>query len=74
MDDEKNYQNYLKKIKLFQKYNKHYYDLNQPLVDDYQFDKLKLEIIDIEKKIVFQSTKTPHLIQWGLSHLKFLKK
>ena len=50
MDDEKNYQNYLKKIKLFQKYNKHYYDLNQPLVNDYQFDKLKLEIIDIEKK------------------------
>ena len=49
MDDEKNYQNYLEKIKLFQKYNKHYYDLNQPLVDDYQFDKLKLDIIDIEK-------------------------
>jgi len=50
MLDEKINQKYLKKIKLFQKYNKHYYDLNDPLVSDQEFDKLKLEIIDLEKK------------------------
>ena len=33
--------NILNKIKLFQKYNKHYYDLNNPLVNDQEFDKLK---------------------------------
>ena len=48
MLDEKINQKYLKKIKLFQKYNKHYYDLNAPLISDQEFDKLKLEIIDLE--------------------------
>ena len=41
MLDEKINQKYLKKIKLFQKYNKHYYDLNKSLVNDSEFDKLK---------------------------------
>ena len=50
MFDEKINQKYSKKIKLFQKYNKHYYDLNNPLVNDQEFDKLKQEIIDLEKK------------------------
>ena len=34
MIDEKINQQYLNKIKLFQKYNKHYYDFNDPLVKD----------------------------------------
>ena len=42
MIDEKINQKYLKKIKLFKRYNKHYYDLNKPLVSDNEFDKLKL--------------------------------
>ncbi len=50
MPDVKISQDYLKKIKLFQKYNKHYYDLNNPLVSDKEFDKLKLEILKLEKK------------------------
>ncbi len=74
MDDEKNYQNYLKKIKLFQKYNKHYYDLNQPLVDDYQFDKLKLEIIDIEKKNSFSKHKDSPSYSVGFKPSKIFKK
>tara|TARA_B100000900_G_C20581942_1_gene717901 strand:+ start:22 stop:2043 length:2022 start_codon:yes stop_codon:yes gene_type:complete len=53
MIDEKINQNYLKKIKLFQEYSKHYYDLNKPLVEDYIFDKLKLEILNLEKKYDF---------------------
>ena len=50
MLDDKINQDYLKKIKLFKKYNKHYYDLNNPLVNDQEFDRLKSEIIKLEKK------------------------
>ena len=50
MIDEKISQKYLEKIKLYKKYNKHYYDLNKPIIDDYEFDKLKLEIFELEKK------------------------
>ena len=50
MSDDKINQEYLNKIKLFQKYNKHYYDLNSPLINDQEFDKLKSEIIKLEKK------------------------
>ena len=53
MIDEKINQKYLRKIKLFTRYNKHYYDLNKPLVGDNEFDKLKLELINLEKKIQF---------------------
>ena len=42
--------NYLNKIKLIKKYNKYYYDKNNPNVNDEEYDQLKREIIDIEKK------------------------
>ena len=35
---------YLKKIKLFQEYNKYYYDKNNPKITDSEFDLLKKEI------------------------------
>ena len=57
MIDEKINQKYLEKIKLFQKYNKHYYDLNNPLVDDNEFDKLKFDIIKLEKDYNFLNHK-----------------
>ncbi len=50
MSNDKINQHYLKKIKLFQKHNKHYYNLNNPLVSDKEFDKLKIEILKLEKK------------------------
>ena len=34
---------YLKKIKLFQKYNRYYYDKSNPQVTDSEFDSLKKE-------------------------------
>ena len=58
MVDEKINQKYIKKIKLFEKYNRHYYNLNNPLVDDFEFDKLKSEIIDLEKKYNFLKHKS----------------
>ena len=39
MIDEKINQQYTKKIKLFQKYNLYYYDLNDPIISDQEFGK-----------------------------------
>ena len=44
---------YLKKINLIQKYNKHYYDKDKPVVSDQKFDLLKKDIINLEKKYKF---------------------
>ena len=44
---------YLKKIKLFQEYNKYYYDKSDPKVTDNEFDILKKEIIELERKYSF---------------------
>ena len=44
---------YLKKINLVQKYNKHYYDKDKPIVSDQIFDLLKKDIIELENKYKF---------------------
>ena len=44
---------YLKKIDLFQRYNKYYYDKDKPIVSDQKFDLLKKDIIDLENKYKF---------------------
>ena len=51
---------YLKKISQLQKYNLAYYDKSNPIVADSDYDKLKREIIDFEKKYDFlKSTSSP---------------
>ena len=42
---------YRKKIKLLTDYNKNYFDKNNPIVDDSVYDKLKNEILLLEKQI-----------------------
>ena len=74
MIDEKINRKYLNKIKLFQKYNKYYYNLNQPLVDDSEFDKLKLEIIDLEKQYKFLNHKDSPSNSVGFKPSKIFKK
>ena len=74
MIDEKINRKYLNKIKLFQKYNKHYYNLDQPLVDDSEFDKLKLEIIDLEKQYKFLNHKDSPSNSVGFKPSKIFKK
>ncbi len=41
---------YNKKITEYEKHNKLYYDKSSPLISDSEFDKLKREILDLEKK------------------------
>ena len=50
---------YKNKLKLLEKYNKFYYQTQKPIVSDKQFDKLKTEILELEKKHGFSDTKSP---------------
>ena len=53
MDKLKIKKDYKKKIEKLIQLNKHYYDLSKPLVDDKEYDKIKLEILSLEKKYSF---------------------
>jgi len=44
---------YLEKIKLIKKHNKFYYDEDAPTISDRKYDKLKKEIIELEKNNFF---------------------
>ena len=74
MIHEKINQKYLKKIKLFQKYNKYYYNLNTPLVSDQIFDKLKHEILILEKQYEFLNHKDSPKNSVGFKPSKTFKK
>ena len=51
---------YIKKISLISKFNKLYYDDNNPKVTDQKYDELKKEILQLEKKYEFlKSNKSP---------------
>jgi DNA ligase (NAD+) len=50
MDLSKIKKNYLFKIKKINELNKSYYDKNNPLVSDSEYDIIKKEIIDLERK------------------------
>ena len=51
---EKEYRN---KIKLLKKYNEYYYEKSDPKINDFEFDNLKKEILDLEKKHKFLESK-----------------
>ena len=44
---------YIAKIKEINKHNKLYYDKSSPTIPDREFDNLKIEILDLEKKYPF---------------------
>ena len=51
---------YNKKISLIEKYNKFYYDKDQSIISDQEFDLLKKDLIDLENKYDFlKSEKSP---------------
>ena len=54
---------YQKKIELINKYNQNYYDKSKSLVDDKDYDELKINILLLEKKYDFlKSKKSPSKI------------
>jgi len=65
---------YKKKLDLFQKYNKFYFDKNQPLVSDSEYDELKKEIYSIEKNNIFLKSKNSPLKTVGHKPSKNFKK
>ena len=65
---------YRKKINLVNKYNKYYYDNNNPIVDDKTFDNLKKEIIELEKNNkLLKSENSPSAIVGFQPSKKFSK-
>ena len=65
---------YLKKIELIQKYNKHYYNDDNPIITDQEFDLLKNEIINIENKYSFLKNKRSPTESVGFQPSKNFKK
>ena len=54
---------YSEKISLINKFNKFYYDDNNPKVNDQKYDELKKEILELEKKYKFlKSNRSPSKI------------
>ena len=65
---------YLKKISEIQRHNKAYYDKSAPIIKDSEYDKLKTEIIELEKKYNFlKNPNSPSLIV-GFKPSKNFKK
>ena len=65
---------YLKKISQLQKYNQAYYDKSNPIVTDSDYDKLKIEIIDFEKKYDFLKSPSSPSSTVGFKPSKNFKK
>ena len=65
---------YSKKIKLIEYYNKSYYDENSPVISDADYDLLKKEIIEFEKKYNFLNKNNSPIGQVGYKPSKNFKK
>mgnify|MGYP001340003016 CR=1 FL=1 len=65
---------YLKKIKKINNYNKLYYEKSNPIISDADYDKLKKDIIELEKKYIFlKSKRSPSLLVGAKPAKNFLK-
>ena len=73
MNEDQIKNQYSKKIKIFKRYNKYYYDKSSPIVSDQEFDILKNQIIELEKKHPFLKVKIHQLKVLDLNHLRILK-
>ncbi len=65
---------YHQKIKLISKYNKFYYSKSKPIVDDSTYDKIKLEILNLEKKYSFLKSNESPSLSIGFKPSKNFKK
>ena len=53
MEKEKIKALYFDKIAEINDYNKAYYNQDNPIISDYKYDRLKIEILNLEKKYKF---------------------
>ena len=74
MNDKEINKNYLKKIKLIKKYNELYYNKNSSIISDYEFDILKKEVLELEKKYSFLKNKSSPSLTVGFKPSKNFKK
>ena len=57
MEKEKIKALYFDKITEINDYNKAYYNQDNPIISDYKYDRLKIEILNLEKKYKFLKSK-----------------
>ena len=74
MNDELIKKDYSKKIKKIQKLNKAYYQENNSIVTDQEYDLLKKQIIDLEKKYLFLKSKHSPTVSIGFKPSKNFEK
>ena len=65
---------YLNKITQIQKYNKAYFIDSSPLVDDSIYDKLKIKVLELEKKYDFLKDKNSPSLSLGFKPSKNFQK
>ena len=65
---------YLNKITQIQKYNKAYFIDSRPLVDDSIYDKLKIKVLELEKKYDFLKDKNSPSLSLGFKPSKNFQK
>ena len=65
---------YLIKVKLLEKFNKHYFDNDKAIVSDREYDLLKKNIIDLESKYSFLRNKLSPNISVGFEPSKRFQK
>ncbi len=53
---------YKEKIKQYKKHNKKYFEDSAPIISDHDFDLLKKEILELEKKFNFNDKDSPSKI------------
>ena len=74
MDKNKIKKKYNEKIQNLVKLNKHYYDLSKPLVNDYEYDQIKAEILSLEKQYNFLKSENSPSKLVGFKPSKTFKK
>jgi DNA ligase (NAD+) len=74
MFNQKIKEKYINQIKLLQKYNKHYFDKNKPLVTDKDYDDLKKSILKLENEHKFLIDKKSPSESIGFKPSKNFKK
>ena len=63
MNDDLVKKDYFEKIQKIQKLNKAYYQKNNPTISDQEYDLLKKQVIDLERKYPFLKSNFHHQFQ-----------